>query len=86
MIRGSRYKPEKNRFTWREDWERTDEEENLPEGTRMGKICLEAMNSVNEDLTFTVHEFQNGIYTKQEKKQEKEKEKGGGSYFEGRRF
>jgi hypothetical protein len=29
----------------------------------MGKICLEAMNSVNVDLTFTVesvHDFANG--------------------------
>ena len=46
MVRASRFNPERNRFTWREDWERTDDEENLQEEARMGQICLEVMNSV----------------------------------------
>ena len=31
-----------------------DEEENLTDLRRMGNVCLEAMNSVAEDLPFTV--------------------------------
>ena len=60
--RGTRFVQRLNRFLWREDWERIDVEENLPEEVRMGKICLEAMNAVNSDLTFTVetvHDFPN---------------------------
>ena len=63
MIRGTRFNPDRGRFTWREDWEKQDDEENLPEEKRMGKICLKAMNSVNMDLTFTVetgYYFNNG--------------------------
>ena len=63
MVRASRFNPERNKFTWREDWEKTDDEENLQEEARMGKLCLEAMNSVNDDLIFTletVHDFPNG--------------------------
>ena len=63
MIMGTRFNPERNRFTWREDWERIDREENIPDEKRMGMICLEAMNSVIVDLTFTVesvHDFANG--------------------------
>ena len=66
MIMGTRFNPERNRFTWREDWERLDIEENIPDEKRMGKICLDAMNSVNVDLTFTVesvHDFANGRLT-----------------------
>ena len=62
MVRGSRYHPERKRFSWREDWEREDDEEDLPDEVRMGKICLVAMNAVNEDLKFTVetvYDFQN---------------------------
>ena len=54
MIRGSRYNPERRRFTWREDWEKEDEEENLPDEIRMGKICQVAMNAVSEDLKLTI--------------------------------
>ena len=39
-----------------------DEEENLPDEVRMGKICLVAMNNVSEDLCFTVetvYDFKN---------------------------
>ena len=50
MVRGARFNPERKRFTWRSDWEKEDEEEDLPDEIRMGKICLEAMNSVCEDL------------------------------------
>ena len=60
MIRGSRFNPEKNRFTWRSDWEAEDDKENLPDEVRIGKICQVAMNSINEDLVFTietVHDF-----------------------------
>jgi hypothetical protein len=62
MIRGSRYEKSRKRFIWREDWESEDELENLPDEVRMGRICLEAMNDVSPDLTFTVetvHDFDN---------------------------
>ena len=62
MFRGVRYNPERKRFTWREDWEREDEEQDLPDEVRMGKICQVAMNAVNEDLEFTietVYDFEN---------------------------
>ena len=53
---------QREEFTWGEDWERIDEEEDLPEEVRMSRVCVEAMNAVNEDLTFTVetvHDFEN---------------------------
>ena len=62
MIRGARYNPERKRFTWREDWKIEDDEDDLPDEVRMGKICLDAMNDVSEDLEFmveTVYDFQN---------------------------
>ena len=39
MFRGARYNPERKRFTWREDWEREDEEQDLPGEVRMGKYA-----------------------------------------------
>ena len=62
MIMGSRYEKSRKRFIWREDWQREDELENLPDEVRMGRICLDAMNDVSQDLTFTVetvHDFAN---------------------------
>ena len=62
MRKGSRFNPVKNRFTWRADWERKDRQEDFPDEVRMGNICLTAMNSICQDLTFTVesvHDFQN---------------------------
>ena len=53
---------QREEFTWGEDWERIDEEEDLPDEVRMSRVCVEAMNVVNEDLTFTVetvHDFEN---------------------------
>ena len=35
MIVGTRFNPERNRLTWREDWERLDIEENHPDEKRM---------------------------------------------------
>ena len=52
MIRGTRFNPDRGRFTWREDWEEQDDDENLPEEKRIANICLTAMNSVTVDLTF----------------------------------
>ena len=43
MVRGARYNPERRRFTWREDWEKEDIGEDLPDEVRMGKICLVAI-------------------------------------------
>ena len=62
FIRGTRFNQRLNKFTWREDWEREDIQEDLPDEVRMGRICLVAMNSCNSDLTFTVetvHDFPN---------------------------
>ena len=62
MRRGSRFNHEKKRFTWREDWEREDEEKNEPDEQRMGAVCLEGMNSVSSMLTFTaetIYNFEN---------------------------
>ena len=49
MIRGTRFNRERGLFTWREDWERKDEAEDLPDEVRMSRVCVEAMNVVNED-------------------------------------
>ena len=62
LRRGTRFNKNRMRFTWREDWERLDIEENLPTERWMGNICVEAMNAVNSDLNFTVesvHDFVN---------------------------
>jgi hypothetical protein len=62
MVRGARYNSERRRFTWREDWEKEDMEEDLPDEVRMGKICQVALNAVSEDLKFTVetvYDFEN---------------------------
>ena len=61
MRRGTRFNHKEKKYTWREDWEREDMETDEPDEVRMGKICLEGMNSVS-NLTFTVvtaHDFQN---------------------------
>ena len=61
MRRGTRFNKQERRYMWREDWEREDIEKNEPDEVRMGKICLEGMNSVS-NLTFTVEtaeDFQN---------------------------
>ena len=60
LRRGTRFNKSRMRFTWREDWERIDVEENLPTERRMGNICVEAMNAVNTDLTFTVESDRGG--------------------------
>ena len=61
MRRGTRFNQKEQKYTWREDWEREDMEADEPDEVRMGRICLEGMNSVS-NLTFaveTVHDFQN---------------------------
>ena len=52
LIKGTRFDRQRMLFTWRQDWEEEDAFENLPDEARMGKVCLEAMNAVNSDLTY----------------------------------
>ena len=46
MRRGTRFNAERGQFTWREDWERIDEDEDLPDEVRMSLVCVEGMNAV----------------------------------------
>ena len=53
MRRGTRFDKNKQRYMWREDWDREDQEMDEPDEARMGRVCLEGMNSVSSMLTFT---------------------------------
>jgi hypothetical protein len=54
MKKGMRFIKEKRKFKFRKKLEAEDEEMNESDEKRMSKICLDAMNSVNKDLQFTV--------------------------------
>ena len=61
--RGYKFEVEENKFMYKLEWEQEDDRENLTNLKRMGNRCLEAMNSINPDLRFTVEseeDFENG--------------------------
>ena len=60
--KGCRFDKDENAIVFKEERKQSDKEENLTDLRRMGNVCLEAMNSVAEDLTFAVEsqeEFEN---------------------------
>jgi hypothetical protein len=44
---------EKKAFVYDERQKKIDDEENEPDNKRMARVCLPAMNSLNQDLNFT---------------------------------
>ena len=50
---GAVFKKEEQRFVICEQQKQIDEEMQEPTNKRMSRLCKEAMNSINEDLTFT---------------------------------
>ena len=52
--KGKRYDEKEDAIVYREEWRIEDERENLTDLKRIGNVCLTAMNSVAEDLEFTV--------------------------------
>ena len=53
IIKGCRFDKDENAIVFKEERKQSDNEENLTDLRRMGNVCLEAMNSVAEDLTLT---------------------------------
>ena len=53
LRKGMKFDLEKRIFVFCEEQKKRDEEENAPDNVRMAKICLPAMNSINENLKFT---------------------------------
>ena len=53
LRRGMIFCEQKKEFVFSEEQKERDEEENDPDNRRMARICLPAMNSVNENLKFT---------------------------------
>ena len=61
--RGVHYDKEVDTMVYKEEWKIEDDENDFSDLKRMGLACMEAMNSVAEDLTFTVEteeDFENG--------------------------
>ena len=52
--RGVRYDMETKCMSYKEDWKNDDDVKDETDLKRMSKVCLDAMNDVEEDLTFTV--------------------------------
>jgi hypothetical protein len=53
LRRGMLFDHNKKEFVYSEEQRRIDEMENEPDNRRMARVCLPAMNAVNEDLKFT---------------------------------
>ena len=51
---GMRFDITKNEFCYKEEWEVEDKREGKSSMKRMSEVCLEAMNSINPDLKFTL--------------------------------
>ena len=49
-----RYVHEAKRFIFKEEWEAEDMRDNIPDLTRMARVCNIAINQINPDLKFTV--------------------------------
>ena len=61
--RGYRFVSEEKRFVYMVEWKEEDDIEDLSDLKRVGKVCQDAMNSINPDLQFTVEseeDFENG--------------------------
>ena len=59
---GVRYETETGKFEYRDAWKIEDEDLSISGTERMMRECIKAMNSINQDLTFTVEwagEFDN---------------------------
>ena len=52
--KGCRFDKDENAIVFKEERTQSDKEENLTDLRRMGNVCLEAVNSIAENLTFTV--------------------------------
>jgi hypothetical protein len=61
--RGKRFDGSKNAIVYKEEWKVEDDLNNDSNLKRMGEVCLVAMNSISEDMKFTVEseeDFENG--------------------------
>ena len=52
--RGTRFDNEEQKLLFKEEWKTEDDAMDQTDLKRMGVVCLEVMNSIEDDLTFTV--------------------------------
>ena len=61
--KGVRFEKDENKLVFKEEWKKEDMEKDQTDLKRMGEVCLEVMNSIEEDMQFTVEseeDFENG--------------------------